>query len=315
MKITLFDTSVCTENLGDYIIMDAVSDHINEMFPEAMVLHTATHEKISRPTYRMAKKSDLSFVGGTNLISSNMNSYNQWKINLIDGFFLKEIILMGVGWWQYQKDANAYTRFLLKSVLNHDLLHSVRDSYAETMLRKAGFNNVINTSCATMWRLDESHCNLIPNTKAETVVATLTDYNKDIKNDFSLIELLNKSYKKVYMWPQGSGDFDYINQLGLSRLAEVLPPKLKAYNMILENEESIDFVGTRLHAGVRALQNRRRTIILGIDNRAFEKAKDFNLTVCPRDDLDKLNELINSNLQTQINLPNENIARWKSQFK
>ena len=85
--------------------------------------------------------------------------------------------------------------------------------------------------------------------------------------------------------------------------------------MILENEESIDFVGTRLHAGVRALQNRRRTIILGIDNRAFEKAKDFNLTVCPRDDLDKLNELINSNLQTQINLPNENIARWKSQFK
>lgn len=315
MKITLFDTSVCTENLGDFIIMDAVRDHLNEMFPDAMVLNTATHEKISKPTYRIVKHSDISFVGGTNLISSNMNSYNQWKINLIDSFFLKGIILMGVGWWQYQKYANSYTRYLLKSVLNHDLLHSVRDSYAEMMLKKAGFGNVINTSCATMWRLNEDHCNLIPTTKGDTVVATLTDYNKDTKNDLALIKILNKSYKKVYIWPQGSGDIDYINQLGLSKLAEILPPKLESYNAILQNEESIDFVGTRLHAGVRALQNKRRTIILGIDNRAFEKAKDFNISVCPRDDLAKLKLMIESSFSTDITLPNVNIERWKSQFK
>lgn len=314
MKITLFDTAVCTENLGDFIIMDAVRNHINEMFPEAMVLHTATHEKISLPTYSMVKQCDLSFVGGTNLMSSNMNSYNQWKINVIDSLFLKDIVLMGVGWWQYQKDPNIYTRYLLKSVLNHDLMHSVRDSYTETMLRKAGFNNVINTSCATMWCLDEMHCKAIPTSKAENVIATLTDYNRDAKNDLAVIELLSKSYKKVYIWPQGSGDIDYINQLNLSKFAEILPPKLEAYNAILENEESIDFVGTRLHAGVRALQNKRRTIILGIDNRAFEKAKDFNVTVCPRDDLTKLKQLIKSNFETQINLPTENIAHWKSQF-
>jgi len=244
-----------------------------------------------------------------------MNSYNQWKINLIDGFFLNDIILIGVGWWQYQNDANFYTRYLLKSVLNQDILHSVRDSYAETMLKKAGINNVINTSCATMWRLNEIHCQSIPTCKAEAVIATLTDYNKDLKNDFALIELLSKSYKKVYIWPQGFGDIDYINQLGLSKFAEVLSPKLEFYNAILANEESIDFVGTRLHAGVRALQNKRRTIILGIDNRAFEKAKDFNITVCPRDDLTRLKQLIDSDFETQINLPNENIARWKSQFK
>lgn len=315
MKISLFDTAVCTENLGDFIIMDAVRDHINEMFPEAMVLHTATHEKISRPTYNIVKQSDFSFVGGTNLISSNMNSYNQWKINLIDGLFLNNIILMGVGWWQYQKDANLYTRYLLKSVLSHDVLHSVRDSYAEQMLRKAGFNNVINTSCATMWRLNEAHCHEIPVGKGENVVATLTDYNKDPKNDMALIQLLQKSYNKVYIWPQGSGDIDYINQLELAKFAQILPPKLEAYNSLLLHEESIDFVGTRLHAGVRALQNKKRTIILGIDNRAFEKAKDFNITVCPRDDLAKLELLINSNISTKINLPTENILRWKAQFK
>lgn len=315
MKISIFDTSVCTENLGDFIIMDAVRGHINEMFTDAMVLHTATHEKISRPTYSLVGKSDLAFVGGTNLISSNMNNYNQWKINLIDGYFLKDVILMGVGWWQYQRNPNLYTRYLLKSILSKNVLHSVRDSYAESMLKKSGFSNVINTSCATMWGLDEEHCQHIPTYKAETVVTTLTDYNKDTKNDLALIELLRKSYRKVYIWPQGSGDIEYFNQLGLSKLVEILPPKLEAYNLILRNEESIDFIGTRLHAGVRAMQNRRRTIILGIDNRAFEKAKDFNIIVCPRDDLEGLKNLIYSDFRTVINLPLDNIARWKNQFK
>jgi len=315
MKITLFDTSVCTENLGDFIIMDAVRDHINEMFPEAMVLNTATHEKISRPTYSLLKQSDLSFVGGTNLISSDMNIYNQWKINLIDSFFLKDIIFMGVGWWQYQKDTNFYTRYLLKSVLNNDALQSVRDSYAESKLRKAGFNNVINTSCATMWRLNEEHCANIPQRKSEKVVTTLTDYNKDPQNDLALIKLLSRSYREVFIWPQGSGDICYIDSLGVKDIATVLSPKLEAYNAILENEESIDFVGTRLHAGVRAMQKQRRTIILGIDNRAFEKAKDFNITVCPRDDLKKIESLISSSFSTYINLPTENINRWKAQFK
>ena len=315
MKVTLFDTAVSTENLGDFIIMDSVRDHINEVFPMAMVLHTATHDIVSRPTYNMVKHSAFSFVGGTNLISSNMNHYNQWKINLIDGLFLKDLVLMGVGWWQYQKNANLYTRCLLKSILHHEILHSVRDSYAEWMLQKAGFNNVINTSCATMWRLNEEHCSEIPPEKAENVVATLTDYNKDPKKDLALVELLKKTYQKVYIWPQGSGDLDYIQQLGLTKLAEILPPKLEAYNQLLESDISLDFVGTRLHAGVRALQKKRRSIILGIDNRAFEKARDFNIKVCARGRLDELKTMIQSDFSTEIALPSENIKKWKSQFK
>jgi len=314
MKVTIFDTSVCTENLGDFIIMDAVRDHINKMFPNSMVLHTATHERIYRPTYQMVKKSDLSFVGGTNLISSNMNYYNQWKINLIDSLFLRNIILMGVGWWQYQKEANLYTRHLLKSVLNRSIIHSVRDSYTEAMLKKAGFNNVINTSCPTMWGLNEQHCSTIPKSKAKNVVTTLTDYNKDPKNDLAFIQLLANSYDNVYIWPQGSGDLNYIDSLEISKYANILPPKLESYNSLLETDESLDFVGTRLHAGVRALQKKRRSIIIGIDNRAFEKEKDFNINVCPRDQIDKLKSLIFSDVITDIKLPVENIALWKSQF-
>ena len=315
MKITLFDTFICSKNLGDSIIMDSVNDEINKIFPESMIMYTQTHEKISHPTYSIVKQSNFSFIGGTNLISSNMNYYKQWKINLIDSFFLKDIILMGVGWWQYQKEANFYTRYLLKSVLNQNFLHSVRDSYTENKFKKIGFNNIINTSCPTMWKLNEEHCQAIPSDKAETVVTTLTDYNKDSNHDKKLIELLIKSYKKVYFWPQGLTDIKYLNTLGLSEFLKILPAKVESYNAVLKNEKSIDFVGTRLHAGIRALQNKRRTIIVAIDNRAFEKAKDFNIKICPRDDLTMLKETIYSNFQTIIKLPFENISRWKSQFK
>jgi polysaccharide pyruvyl transferase WcaK-like protein len=315
MKITLFDTYVCSDNLGDSIIMDSVRKHITEMFPNSMVMYTQTHEKISHSTYSIIKKSNFSFVGGTNLISSNMNFYNQWKINLIDSLFLKDIILMGVGWWMYQKNANFYTRYLLKSILNHKFLHSVRDSYTENMLKKAGFQNTVNTSCPTMWSLNEEHCQAIPISKAETVITTLTDYNQHPNYDFALIDLLKKSYKKIYFWPQGSYDVEYLNKLGVSRLVTILPAKVEAYDLILKNEVSIDFIGTRLHAGIRALQNKRRTIILALDNRSIEKAKDFNLMTCPRNDFSKLKQLIYSNFSTCIKLPSHNISKFKNQFK
>lgn len=315
MRITLLDPSVGTSNLGDQIIIEAARDQLNKIFADAFIINTPTHEKISTISYRMNSRSDFSFLGGTNLLSSKMNFYNQWKINLLDALFLNNITLMGVGWWQYQNNPNFYTKTLLKSVLHRDLLHSVRDSYTEEKLRSAGFKNVVNTACPTMWLLDESHCGEIPNGKGEAVVTTLTDYNKNHSSDFSLIQILKKAYKNVYIWPQGSGDLKYIHELELEKAVTILPPNLKAFDELLEKSISLDFVGTRLHAGIRALQKKRRSIILGIDNRALEKARDFNLPVCPRGDIDALRTIIESKMVTKIDLPNKNIDRWKSQFK
>lgn len=314
-KILVFDTSVCTKNLGDFIIMDGVRSQLSQMFEMSMFLHTATHEKISSISYELAKKADFSFVGGSNLLSSNMNYYNQWKINLVDSVFLNDIVLMGVGWWQYQKMPNLYTRYLFKKIFHSKLLHSVRDSYTEKMLRSIGMNNVINTSCASMWDLDEDHCLQIPQGKADKVVTTLTDYNQDPVNDREMLDVLRRSYEEVYFWPQGSGDMVYLRSLDKENDVSVIPPNLGAFDRLLESEESIDFVGTRLHAGVRALQKKRRTIVLGIDNRAYEKSKDFNLQVCPRGNVNELRTLISSNFSTRVNIPIENINNWKKEFQ
>lgn len=315
-KITIFDTSVCSENIGDYIIMDAVDNQLYQLFKNEMLFHSLTHGKVSKETYRLNRISNYSFIGGTNLLSSNMNSYNQWKINMIDALFLGGIVLMGVGWWQYQENPNLYTKILLNNILNKSILHSVRDNYTEKMLKNIGINNVINTGCPTMWGLTQKHCNEIPRKKAENVVFTLTDYNKDMINDSKLIDILLKSYKKVYFWPQGSGDFEYIHLFIQVNDMEILGGNLFSYDDLLDDEDiCIDVVGTRLHAGIRSLQKKRRTIIIGIDNRAEEKSKDFNLKVLSRNNLDDLEGLIDTEFSTDITIHEKHIIEWKNQFR
>ncbi|MCJ8319607.1 MAG: polysaccharide pyruvyl transferase family protein [Colwellia sp.] len=314
-NITILDTSVSSQNIGDYIIMDSVNRELKTMFANDMHFYSLTHDKVSTEAYNLNKISDYSFVGGTNLLSSNMNRFNQWKINLKDTFFLKDIILMGVGWWQYQQKPNLYTRYLYKKVLNKDILHSVRDSYTESMLKSIGITNVINTGCMTMWNLTSEHCSQIPKEKAENVVFTLTDYNKDLSHDQKLIDILNKHYNKVYFWPQGSGDLQYIQSLKNIANIEIIGGNLPSFDAVLGNTNlSLDFIGTRLHAGVRALQFKRRCIVLGIDNRAEEKAKDFNLHVLSRKYIDRLEETLINDFSTDITLNEDNINRWREQF-
>jgi len=314
-KITIFDTSILTENMGDFIIMDAVNRELNKIFESDMIFYSLTHDEISKGTYKLNEISEYSFIGGTNLLSSNMNRYNQWKINLYDSIHLKNIILMGVGWWQYQGKPNLYTRYLLKSVLSNTVLHSVRDSYTENMLHNIGIKNVVNTGCMTMWSLTKEHCSRIPKKKSGNVVFTLTDYNKDIGNDQKLIDILGANYKNIYFWPQGSGDLEYIQSLEGTNHLKIIGGNLPSYDRLLNDDSiAIDFVGTRLHAGIRALQNMRRSIVIGIDNRAEEKSKDFNLKVLPRNEVGSLAEVINSEFVTDIKLNVKNINVWKSQF-
>lgn len=311
--VLIFDTSVASKNLGDSIILDAILLHLKGLFPYARFLTTPTHEKISRLSYRLNKNADYSFVAGTNLLSSNMNSYNQWRINLIDSCFLEDVVLMGVGWWQYQRDPNWYTRRLYKRVLNRSLMHSVRDSYALDKLWAAGFRNVVNTGCPTTWNLTREFCRQVPTCKASNVVFTLTDYNRDTDSDRQLLKLLTRSYEDVFFWPQGTGDADYLKALNIDGI-KYLKPSLEAYDELLASHLSLDYIGTRLHAGIRAVQHKRRSVILAVDNRAIEKQKDTNLPVVERGDISALHDAVYSEWATEIQIKYDAIASWKAQF-
>lgn len=313
--VLMIDPAVSAVNIGDEIISASIREQISDILEESFVTDISSHLPLSRIYKKAIGQCDYKFVCGSNLLMGKLNRrFKQWHIGYQDISFLRGAIIIGAGWWQYNNQPNLYTKLLYRSILSKDYIHSVRDSYTVEMLKKVGITNVINTGCATMWNLTPEHCAKIPTKKSRSVVFTLTDYNKNIQADTELIRILRECYDKVYFWPQGVGDDAYFNSLEPPKDILRIPPSLEAYDAFLENED-VDFVGTRLHGGIRALQKKKRTIIIAVDNRAKEKQKDFNLTCVERNDPDTLKSLILGEWKTEIRIPLENIALWKAQFK
>lgn len=314
-QIGLINPSIGTANMGDIIIYDAVYNHLRIMFKDAFLTNYPSHLHTSYDAKLGMAKNDVVFVGGTNLLSSYMDNYYQWKLDPNDKFFLKnKVVLMGVGWWQYQNKPNAYTKKLLTSILSKDYIHSVRDSYTRDMLKSIGINNVVNTTCPTLWNLTSNHCSKIQLKRTTEVVTTLTYYKSNERLDRQLLEILTDNYEKVYLWVQGIQDVNYLKKIYPEFKKIILvPPTMEAFNSILENP-NMEYVGTRLHAGIRAIQKGKRTLILAVDNRALEISKDTNLNVIPIEEVEKIQGFIKGEYNTSLNLPIEEIASWKNQF-
>jgi len=221
--------------------------------------------------------------------------------------------LLGVGWWQYGDELNTYTRRLYRTVLDRDITHSVRDEFTADRLRSMGFN-VLNTGCPTMWQLTEDHCAQIPSHQGARVVTTVTDYRRDPTRDRAMLMTLGDLYGQVLIWIQGSGDLPYLRSLDLPRETfNLISPTLTAYDDVL-SMPGTDYVGTRLHAGIRALQHGRRSLILGVDNRAAETHRDFNVPFLAREDISSLGGVVSRPIATSVRIPEDAIRTWRRQF-
>lgn len=313
--ITILDTSITSTNVGDQIIVDSVERELRDIFSENTFFNRVpTHEIIGRRSIRLIKESDYTFVAGTNLLTSNYRflKSNLWNASLINALQFERVILMGVGWGNYQKNPNFLSKLFYKIALDSNYSHSVRDQYSKSMLTLAGNKKIINTACATMWQLSSENTKAISETKAKNVVTTITDYRKDFAKDKEMIQILLNNYENVYFWVQGINDLDYIQSIGLP--VEIVGPTLQEYDNLLDSNIDVDYVGTRLHAGIRAIQKNKRSLIIGVDNRALEKKKDFNLNVLERKNISELENIINDSFVTDIRLNLNNINSWKKQF-
>ena len=124
---------------------------------------------------------------------------------------------------------------------------------------------------------------------------------------------MKKKYEKVFFWPQGNGDLDYFLNLESSVGIEVIAANLESYNRYLEDNDT-DYVGTRLHGGMRALQKKRRTLIIGVDNRAKELQADFGIPVIDQGSIEQLEDVIQKQIKLDIKLPTDEIKKFLSQF-
>lgn len=317
--ITVYDTACGSRNLGDQIIMDAVIDILSDIFTPIPLVRYPTHYPLAKETLKQAWSNKLGFVAGTNLLRPNLRyraSQNKWALSFFDAWRMQPAILFGCGWNNYSNKTKPRSKMYYKRVLSSHFTHAVRDNYTRDKLIECGVENVVNTGCPTLWKLTPEHLQGLPAKKSKNVVFTLTDYRTNIEPDIFLVQTLKEHYESIYFWPQGSGDFEYLNNLAIDTSdIDVIKNTLSDFNQTLDME-SIDYVGTRLHAGVRALQKQKRSIIIAIDNRATEMSKDFDLPVIERDDLAKsLKDRLYNYPQVSLNLPRDTINVWKSQFK
>lgn len=311
--ISVFDTTISEYNLGNQIIMDSVQRELDDIFGNKFQ-YNIPYQQVNRNIRKCFKQSDYVFFGGTNSLSSFMNKYKQWDINLFKTLYVKDVIMLGIGWWQYQDDPNYYTKLILNRALSKHYYHSARDSYTADKLKRLGFK-VLNTGCPTTWGLTRKKLeNLNGKNKQESVVITFTDYNKDFENDKKLLNICKENYKNIFAWPQGIGDLEYIKMIDKEGVVKIIDSNLKAYDEILINK-NVDYIGTRLHAGIRALQYNVRAFFVAIDNRTIEIGKDIGIPYVKRENVLDLYKFINSQYNSNFNINYDAIEKWKNQFK
>ena len=130
-----------------------------------------------------------------------------------------------------------------------------------------------------------------------------------------MIEILKRNYKKIYFWPQGDIDLDYLEANFDTKGISILDRNMEAYESCLKSE-IVDYVGTRLHGGIHALYHKRRTIIISVDNRAKEISRDVNLPVLEMKDIKALLEnKIQSKWKTDLHIDKTNIEKWMKEFE
>lgn len=301
------DPRVGSTNLGDEIISDAVSNYLKNTFDGCRII-TMSSRDIGKWAKRIIATADYVFLGGSNALSANpIVGYRQFGMGYIPPIHLNNVILMGVGWWQYQTGFGPFASWFYKKVLSERITHSVRDEYTVHKLQELGINNVINTGCPTMWNLESFNVRLV-----DKVVFTLTDYNRSFDRDLIIIKSALEKFSQVYFWPQGTNDLDYLKSFSSNvdlRRVVVLKPTLQALDDLFS--KGVVYIGTRLHAGVRALQYQCPSYIVPIDNRALEIAKTESLTLINLE----LDSVEPSSQFEYIKAPSIEIKQFLGQFR
>ncbi|BAY36711.1 hypothetical protein NIES2111_10420 [Nostoc sp. NIES-2111] len=327
VKVCLFDPGLennngnPSANLGDLIIQEAVTRELQNLFPQLDLLRITTHSLPTDAKIIEARNCQFAFVGGTNLLSSQMGKGRQWKFSLKQQILLNKSLikptLLGVGWRTYQNEPpDFYSRVILKTLLSNKIIHSVRDNYTKNKLNSAGIKNVLNTGCPTMWPFTEFNYDEIPQTKAENALVMLTDYSPNPELDRKLLELVANKYETIFVWPQGRGDKQYILNIAadIPINMTMLEHSYESFKDLLKSGIAFDYIGTRLHGGIKCLLSKKRSLIVAIDNRGKEIAKDTNLPTCERDDFYRITQWIETASKVEIKMPQDAIDKWKSQF-
>ena len=326
-KIALFDTALGSSNLGDEIIFDAAKRNMQEVLDGHFSLRLATHVNnfsMKQMLHRNSKiryfqEADWKFVCGTNLLAQTrwgkINS--QWQLYPSNLSIYRNCVLIGAGTTEKTEKPDFYARLLYGKVLSREYVHSVRDELTRRIVESLGCK-AVNTGCPTLWELTPEHCSAIPAGKSGSCIVSVSGYRHqtDPRRDAAMLRIVRRNYDHVLAWIQTTDDREYLHYLEASLGMEPLPGiySLNALRKVLQSG-NVDYVGTRLHGGIFAMQNYCRSVIIGIDHRADGFLETNNLPVIPRRNVElELEDRINSRFATEIRIDSGAIELFKSQF-
>lgn len=328
--IVLLDPSIAdnhssiSNNLGDCIIYNSVKKIIINLFPETEIRRVSLHSTLGSNESKLISKARYSFVGGSNILTSNICDTNFTRFLPKKNLFkllnppFSNVILLGTGWCVYQNRPNLITRNYYQKTLNKNYFHSVRDNYSKTRLQQASIKKIINTGCPTLWEVPSNTNDFNP--KLNRILFTLTDYDRNPITDNALIEqIMGTGTAEIFFFPQGVHDIQYIQTLSAFKTnkskIKLLKHDLDSFYELINNTK-LNFIGTRLHAGIACLQKQHPTLIISIDNRATEMKNDFNLPVIKRTSLDSIKNWLEGGISfMSMKIPHADIDIWKNQFK
>ncbi|MCH5320900.1 MAG: polysaccharide pyruvyl transferase family protein [Eubacterium sp.] len=323
-RAIIFNTNIGSYNLGDNIICNSAKKELSNILNDYLCVDFPTHTPLFE-IWQMTKRSgrykafssfNLKLLFGTNIFTKNLfKPWPNFNLNVFNKHLYKDTVMVGVGSASGILNANNFTKYLYREILSKQYIHSTRDEITKKFIESLGSEyKAINTGCPTMWSLTEEHCKQIPIKKSDSVVFTLTNNESDVESDKKLISLLLDCYKHLYFVPQSIGDIEYLEKINSKKNINILPSDIEAVGQFYENND-VDYVGSRLHGGIYAMQNKKRSIILSVDNRASDIAENYNINCIERSNLDAIYIKINSEFDTKINININLINEWKSQFK
>ncbi len=284
--IVLCDPGIGSRNVGDEVISQASRRQLHDQFPSEHLVRVSSHGSIGVKEASLIRRAHVTFVGGSNLLDASMRLRswrNQWGVGAQTPSLTgrSAYVLMGVGLKTSERaTASPTAKVLLRRLLRHDVVHAVRDDRSVSLLKQIGLK-ATNAGCPTLWGANEFPA---PNsTPAARCVTTLTCYAKRPSADRAMLDLLRQRYERVSLWPQSEEDVTYLRELDPNGRVDVVAPTLTALRDALLTDGA-DYVGTRLHGGIRAIQLGARCTIVAVDHRALDLADTCHLPVVRRDD-------------------------------
>ncbi|WP_291297975.1 polysaccharide pyruvyl transferase family protein [Elioraea sp.] len=309
MRLAVIDPSLATDNLGDEVIYQAVEAALLDLFPAAFIHRIASHEALSDRSHKVLRAADMTFVAGSNLLPPD---WAQWRLTLADSMFIDNLVIFGAGWQNDVTQLNRENTKIMRRAFHRTALHAVRDKPAVDNLATLGLR-VVNASCPTLWALDAAATARIPVTRAPEAVVTVTAYRNRPAEDAAFLRLVTESYRKVWFYPQMEDDIPHLERIGFGHLPRIRATTAAFTRFLAENE--VDYIGSRLHGGIRALQTGKRSLILQVDNRARDIAAHTGLPSARLDDPAGIRRWIETPAPTVLRLPEAEIAAWKAQFR